>query len=106
LLGVRPDGNAVELPPTQVPTNIKQGHRFLPDGQSLVYVESNAPAGSVSLSHDFWLMDLRSKTKRQIARLASQDSIGTFDISPDGKRVVFDRSRENSDIVLIELPRR
>jgi hypothetical protein len=27
----------------------------------------------------------------------------TFDITPDGKRIVFDRSREDSDIVLIDL---
>jgi len=25
-------------------------------------------------------------------------------VSADGKQIVFDRSRENSDIVLIELP--
>jgi hypothetical protein len=27
-----------------------------------------------------------------------------FDVSPDGKQIVFDRSRNASDIVLIELP--
>jgi hypothetical protein len=30
----------------------------------------------------------------------------TFDITPDGKHIVFDRLRDNSDIVLIDLPRR
>jgi hypothetical protein len=29
----------------------------------------------------------------------------TFDVTPDGKRIVFDRLRDNSDIVLIDLPR-
>lgn len=29
----------------------------------------------------------------------------TFDVTPDGKAIVFDRTRENSDIVLIELPK-
>ena len=29
-----------------------------------------------------------------------------FDISPDGKRIIFDRLSDNSDIVLIDLPRR
>jgi len=29
----------------------------------------------------------------------------TFDITPDGKQIVFDRVRENSDIVLIDLSR-
>jgi hypothetical protein len=28
----------------------------------------------------------------------------TFDITPDGRSIVFDRLRENSDIVLIDLP--
>jgi hypothetical protein len=27
----------------------------------------------------------------------------TFDITSDGKQIVFDRSRENSDVVLIDL---
>jgi len=27
----------------------------------------------------------------------------TFDIAPDGKHIVFDRLRENSDLVLIDL---
>jgi hypothetical protein len=27
----------------------------------------------------------------------------TFDVTPDGKRIVFDREKENSDIVLIDL---
>jgi hypothetical protein len=34
------------------------------------------------------------------------ESILGFDVSPDGKRVLFERVRENSDVVLIELPRR
>jgi Tol biopolymer transport system component len=28
-----------------------------------------------------------------------------FDVSPDGKQIVFDRARNASDIVLIDLPR-
>jgi hypothetical protein len=29
----------------------------------------------------------------------------SFDVTPDGKRIVFDRVQENSDVVLIELQR-
>jgi hypothetical protein len=29
--------------------------------------------------------------------------MGAFDISPDGKKIVFDRLRENSSVVLIDL---
>jgi hypothetical protein len=28
----------------------------------------------------------------------------TFDITPDGQRIIFDRLRENADIVLIDRP--
>jgi len=30
--------------------------------------------------------------------------LNTFDITRDGSEIVFDRSRENSDIVLIDRP--
>jgi hypothetical protein len=30
----------------------------------------------------------------------------TFDITADGIQIVFDRLRENSDIVLIDLPKK
>ena len=43
---------------------------------------------------------------RQLTRLSNQGNLQTFDITPDGKHIVFDRSRENSDIVLIDLPPR
>jgi hypothetical protein len=29
-----------------------------------------------------------------------------FDVSRDGKQIIFDRYRENSDVVLIDLPPR
>jgi hypothetical protein len=54
-------------------------------------------------SLDFWVFDFATKTHRQLTRLSNQGAIGTFDITPDGKAIVFDRSRENSDIVLIEV---
>ena len=56
-------------------------------------------------SLDFWLLDLATKRTRQLTRLSDQGALRTFDITPDGKHIVFDRSRENSDIVLIDLPK-
>jgi Tol biopolymer transport system component len=95
LLGVRPDGTAVELPPVRTRPG---GYRFLPNGTGLVYLPS---FGSL----DFWMVDFATKKPRQLTRLSKQGSLGTFDVTPDGKAIVFDRSRENSDIVLIELPK-
>ena len=53
---------------------------------------------------DFWLLDLAIGARRQLTRLKPGESLQRFDVSPDGKRVVFERVWENSDIVLIEIP--
>jgi tricorn protease-like protein len=74
------------------------GYRFLPNGTALVYLRFIP-------SSDFWLVDLATQSPRQLTRLSTQGFIGTFDITPDGKEIVFDRLRENSDIVLIEIPK-
>ena len=54
-------------------------------------------------SQDFWLLDLKTQQSRLLTRLANSGSMRTFDVTPDGKQIVFDRLRENSDIVLIDL---
>ena len=95
LLGVRPDATPVDLPPVRARPG---GYRFLPNGTGLVYLPFIP-------SLDFWLVDFITKTPRQLTRLRNQGALGTFDITPDAKAIVFDRSRENSDVVLIDLPR-
>ena len=55
--------------------------------------------------HDFWSFDLTTGKVRQLTNLGHGFTVRSFDVSPDGKQILFDRSRENSDIVLIELPR-
>jgi hypothetical protein len=54
---------------------------------------------------DFWLLDLATQKSRPLTRLRNTAAMRTFDISPDRKQIVFDRLRENSDIVLIDLKR-
>ena len=73
--------------------------RFLADGQSLIYMQGAARA------QDFWLLNLTTMQTRPLTHLARRDTMRTFDVMPDGKRIVFDRLRDNSDIVLIDLPR-
>jgi len=92
LLGVRPDGTPVALPGVRARPG---GYRFLPDGTGLVYLPFIP-------SLDFSMVDFATKETRQLTRLSNQGTLGTFDITPDGKEIVFDRTRENSDIVLIE----
>jgi len=97
ILAVPPDGSAVDFPQIYGGTG-RQHYRFLPDGKSLVYV----PFGT----EDFWILGLSSKNTRPITRLTARGEKHSFDITPDGKQIVFDRVRENSDIVLIDLPPR
>jgi serine/threonine protein kinase len=99
LVGVRPDGTTVDLP---VITLRRDGERlrFLPDGNGLVYMQNTTPA------QDFWLLDLKTMKSRPLTQLSNSAAMRTFDITPDGKRIVFDRAKENSDIVLIDVPRK
>jgi len=96
LLGVTPDGAPVALP--EVKAHIGGGHRFLRDSTGIVYLPRNTSLG-------FWLLDLAGKTTRPLTKFTDQGRLNTFDITPDGKQIVFDRFRESSDIVLIDIPK-
>jgi hypothetical protein len=59
------------------------------------------------ISHkEFWLVDLETGRERQLTNLGRDFAIGDFDISADGREIIFDRAREESDIVLFELRER
>ena len=100
MLAVRPDGTSVELPEIRLRQDLMAERlRFLPDGKRLVYMQGSNPW------QDFWMLDLTTKKTRQLSRLDNRAAMRTFDITPDGKQIVFDRLRENSDVVLIDLAR-
>jgi len=99
LLAIRPDGTRVDLPPIRLRVEGKR-YRFVPDGLALVYAQGPFPA------QDFWLLDLKTKRSRQLSRLTNNSAATqSFDVTADGTRIVFDRVRENADIVLIDLAR-
>ena len=98
LLAVRPDGTKVELPQITV-RRLGERARFSPDGKSLIYMQG------LLASQDFWLLDLASMKSRPLTRLQNRATMQTFDITSDGKQIVFDRLRENSHVVMIDLPK-
>ncbi len=97
LRGVKPDGTPVDLP--EVTVRRGGAHRFLRNGAGLVYLP-------LIESRDFWLVDFATKKSRRLTHLSDRGFLNLFDITPDGKYIVFDRSHQNSDIVLIDLPKK
>jgi Tol biopolymer transport system component len=93
---VTPDGQPFPLPSFAV-RRTGDRYRIMPNGQQVVFVVGDYGR------QDFWLMDLEQGTRRRLTDLRPGLTIQGFDISPDGGRIVFDRVRENADVVLIDL---
>jgi len=54
---------------------------------------------------NLWLIDLETGAERQLTKLTPDFDIRDFDISADGREVVFERVQERSDVALLDLPR-
>lgn len=99
LLAARPDGTAVRMPAIRTQRDGAR-MRFTPDGKSLIFMR----ADEATPWQDFWLLDLATMNTRRLTRLTDRAAMQTFDITADGKQIVFDRLRENSAVVLIDRP--
>jgi TolB protein len=101
LKAVTADGKPVSVPEirfivTQLPKNLTP-YRFMPDGKSLVVQDGGWR------TQQFFLVNVATGARRQLTNLKTGRPIRSFDVTPDGKRILFDRVQENSDIVLMEL---
>jgi Tol biopolymer transport system component len=99
LEAITPDKQSVPLPNLAVRGEGGR-FRFMPDGKSFV-----ALLGPFR-NQNFYLIDLATGTRRQLTNFTPGFMTRNFDVSPDGRRIVFDRIQENSDVVLIDLARR
>ena len=98
LKAVAADGSPYPLPDLV----LSRGARhvvFLGGDDALVTMK-----GDVSYK-ELWVHDLKTGRERQLTALGRRFTIGDFDMSPDGREVLFDRSRDESDVVLIERPK-
>ena len=81
--------------------NLTRGTRhlaFLDGGRAFVLLRGE-------IQHkNLWLINLEDGTERQLTNFSLDFDIRDFDISPDGREVVFERVQERSDVVLLDLP--
>ena len=102
LKAITPERQPFPLPEIHVTTggNGVNRYRFLPGGKALVLAQG------WRRDFNFWLLDLATGGLRRLTNLRQGFEVKSFDVSPDGKQILFDRFRDNSDVVLIDLPPR
>jgi hypothetical protein len=72
---------------------------FLGDGRSLVVMRGE-------LRHkNLWAIDLQTGAERQLTDFDPMFEIQDFDVTPDGREAVVEQVSEQSDVVLLDLPR-
>lgn len=93
------DGSLRALPDIALPRGARR-LVFLPGSNSLVVLKGDARA------RNFWRVDLDTGKESQLTAFDSGFAIDSFDLSADGREIVFDQLREESDVVQIDLARR
>ena len=99
LAAVGADGSPHPLPPVTLSRGARR-LRFLPRSKTLVLMRGG-------IEHkDLWAVDLQTGVERPLTNLPRDFYVQDFDVSPDGREMVLHRLQEQSDLVLLDLPRR
>ena len=91
---------AVPMPRMVVPYTWATPYRFVPGRRILIFLKDTS-----FRTRNFYWMDLETGGERQLTDLKPGTLIQSFDVSLDGQQIIFDRQKENADVVLIDLPR-
>ena len=97
LKAVTPDKSPVPVPPISVVFFKGSLYRFLPGQNALIVLESDFR------KENFFRVDLNTGEQRALTDLQADYRVQSFDISPDGKQILFDRVRRNADAVVMSL---
>ena len=91
---------AVPMPRIVVPYTWATPYRFVPGRKILIFLKDTS-----FRNRNFYWMDLETGGERQLTDLKPGVLIESFDVSLDGQQIIFDRHKENADVVLLDLPR-
>jgi Tol biopolymer transport system component/DNA-binding winged helix-turn-helix (wHTH) protein len=94
---VTPEGSPVLIPAISVVYTRGTSYRFLPGENALIALEGDFR------NQDFFRVDLSTGEHRKLTDLQPGYRVQDFDVSLDGKQIVFDRVRDNADVVVMDL---
>jgi Tol biopolymer transport system component/DNA-binding winged helix-turn-helix (wHTH) protein len=97
LKAVTPEKAPMSIPDISVIYTIATSYGFLPLQNALIVL------GGDFRKQNFYRVDLSTGEERRLTDLQPGFQVQNFDVSSDGKQIVFDRMRDNADVVVMDL---